>query len=291
MKLSAITLKLGRTVLTAKKQSPHIFFGLGVIGVVGSAILACRATLKLSETLDEIENDIKEVKELKEVGAAVQTKYPAEEWNKDAVYVYVKGGLKLAKLYAPAVVIGAASIACLTGSHIQLTRRNSALMAAYTALHSAYEEYRERVREQLGEDKERELYHGIKTEVVKEDGKNKEVKVIDPKAPSPYAKMFDEYSVNWKRDPELNRIFLQCQQEYANQLLRTRGHVFLNEIYDLLDVGRTRAGAVVGWVYQGSGDNYVDFGMFDCESSRFVNGWERSILLDFNVDGVIYDKI
>lgn len=280
-----ITRGFGRKVLTIKKQSPHIFFVAGVIGSVTSTVLACRATLKLEKTLDEIKADLHTVMELKN-DVDVEN-YDEIQYRKDVAYVYAMGGMELAKLYGPSVIIGAASVALLTGSHVQLTRRNGALMAAYAAVQEAYNEYRNRVRAELGDERELEIYRQGETNAVE----CAESKTRDPNSHSPYAVFFDEFSPNWEKDPELNRLFIQCQQTYANNLLRSRGHVFLNEIYDMLGVDRTRAGAVVGWVIGHDGDNYIDFGIFNPENSRFVNGMERSILLDFNVDGVIYDKI
>lgn len=275
-----------RQILVAKKESPHIFFVAGLIGTITSTVLACRATLKLEATLDEIKKDVDTVKALK-IDTPNQNNYPIETWERDAIYVYTKAGLKLTRLYAPSIIIGVVSISALTGSHIQLHKRNQALMAAYAMLEKAYNDYRNRVREELGEEKERELYHGVEIEKV---GKE-EAKVIDPNRWSAYAKFFDEGSSFWQKDPEGNRLYIQCQQNYANNLLRARGHVFLNEVYDMLGIERSKAGAVVGWVMGGEGDNYVSFGIFDIYNKPFVNGWERTILLDFNVDGVIYDKI
>lgn len=282
----SITRNVCRQILIMKKNSPHIFFGVGIVGAIASTVLACRATLKLEETLDEIKHDVDSVKKLKEP-KTYSNDYPVEEYNRDAVYVYAKGTFKLVRLYAPAVVVGSVSIACLTGSHVQLTRRNNALMAAYAILEKAYSDYRDRVREVVGESKELELYHGAQIEKVNKE----EVKVIDPNRWSPYAKFFDEGSIHWCKDPEINRLYIQCQQNYANNLLRARGHVFLNEVYDMLDVERSSAGQVVGWVMGGDGDNYISFGIFDVYNKPFINGWEATILLDFNVDGVVYDKI
>ena len=280
-----------RQILTFKRNSPHIFFGLGIAGTVTSTVLACRATLKLSEALDEAQNDINSVKQLKK--SYEQNKgssYPIEKYNNDLIYVHLKAGLNIGKLYGPSIIIGAASIAALTGSHVQLARRNSALMAAYAAVSKAYKDYRDRVREELGEEKELDIYHAARKEVIAELD-NKEVKVVNPNQWSPYAKFFDEACPRWQKDPELNRMFIQSNQNYANNLLIARGYLFLNEVYDMLGIDRTKAGQVVGWVIGEDGDNYIDFGMFDAYNSRFVNGWERSILLDFNVDGVIYDKV
>lgn len=287
---STIT-KLSRQMLIVKKNSPHIFFAAGVAGTVASTVLACRATLKLSATLDEIQKDIDVLKPNRGSNEVVNTEDAVVEHTR-TLYIYAHSGLKIAKLYGPSVLIGAASIGLLTGSHVQLTRRNSALLAAYAAVAKAYDDYRERVREELGVERELDIYHAAKTETVKDaDGNELEIKTADPNKYSPYAKFFDEYSDEWQRDPELNRMFVQCQQNYLNNRLKTFGHVFLNEAYDSLGIPRTRAGAVVGWLNNGDGDGYIDFGIFEAFNARFVNGPEQSILLDFNVDGVIYDKI
>jgi hypothetical protein len=163
--------------------------------------------------------------------------------------------------------------------------------AAYAATQKAFDEYRLRVKDALGEEKERDIRHSITLQdTVDENGKKVKVNVADPTTWSMYAVFFDEYSRNWQKNPELNRVYIQAQQEYANHLLHARGHVFLNEVYDMLGVPRRKAGQVVGWAL-GNGDNYIDFGIFEARNADFVNGWERSILLDFNVDGMIHDLI
>lgn len=286
-----ISLPIGRQILVMKKNSPHIFFTVGVVGAVGATILACRATLKLSDTLDEIQHDLDSVKEFKHSNTLALEPYQ-EEQSLDSLYVYLKASGRIAKLYAPAIIVGGVSIAFLTGSHVQLSRRNAALMAAYAALQQMFEEYRERVKADVGEEHEKDIYHGTQTKVLTdEDGNERNIRTAGPLGYSIYAKFFDEVSPNWQKDPEFNRMYIQCQQKYANDLLRSRGHVFLNEVYDMLGIDRTTAGSVVGWVMNGEGDNYISFGVFEMENAAFINGYERSILLDFNVDGIIYDKI
>jgi hypothetical protein len=283
---ASMALKLSRQVLIAKKNSPHIFFAAGVVGTIASTVLACRATLKLSETLDEIHKDVQVLEDLSPV------ERESEEFKLDTIYIYGKASLKLVRLYAPAAVVGVASIGMLTGSHVQLVKRNTALMAAYAAVQKAYDDYRDRVREQLGAERELDIYHAVETKkILDSDGKEVEVKVANPSKYSPYAKFFDEFSPHWQRDSELNRIYIQVQQNYANHRLNATGHVFLNEVYDSLGINRSTAGAVVGWVKEGDGDGYINFGIFEAMNAAFINGHEQSILLDFNVDGVIYDKI
>jgi gas vesicle protein len=287
MNLNALTRSFNRNVLIFKKQSPHIFFIGGIVGTVASTALACRATLKLSESLDKIKQDVDNLHSLKE-----DTNYPHDQYQKDLAVVYGRAALDITKLYAPSVIVGVASITALTSSHVTLAKRNTALMAAYSAVQEAYTNYRDRVRSELGEEKELDIYHATELQTVENgEGKKEVVKVSDPNKYSPYARFFDEVSPNWRKDPELNKLFIQCQQNYGNQLLQARGHLFLNEVYDMLGIDRSKAGAVVGWVIGKEGDNFVDFGIYEAFNSRFVNGWERSILLDFNVDGVIYDKI
>lgn len=284
-----LTQKVGRQLLIIRKNSPRSLFVVGMVGTVTSTVLACRATMKLDETLDDFKNDIDSVKDK---AANIPAKfYDRNQYNKDLARVYMQGTYKLTKLYAPALLIGGASLSALTGSHVTLTRRNTSLTAAYSALQMSYDAYRERVRQELNGDKELDIYHAIYKEDETVDGKIKELRKADPNRWSPYAKFFDEYNQNWQKSPEFNRIFIQAQQNYVNHLLQARGHVFLNEVYDQLGFDHTQAGAVVGWVIGQGGDNYIDFGMFENVSSKFVNGWERSIILDFNVDGVIYDKI
>lgn len=278
-----ITKTVSRQILVLQKHSPRILFVGGVGGVITSTVLACKATLKLPDVLDKVETSL-EVVRVNSDNDKVDRKQVASVYGR-AVY-------DVSKLYAPAVALGTLSIGALTGSHVTLTRRNAGLTAAYAAVSNSFDEYRARVRNEIGEDRERDIKNAIVVQDgLDEKGKKTKLATADPSKWSPYARFFDECSPNWQKNAETNRIFLQAQQNYANHLLRARGHVFLNEVYDMLGLERIQAGQVVGWVLDENGDNFIDFGMFEAHNSRFLNGWERSIILDFNVDGVIYDKI
>lgn len=287
MKLSKIvpqrvTNTFGRQMLKVKSNSPHILFGAGLVGVVAGTVLACRATLKANDALDELHSDVAAVKkDLRDT----------PDYRKDLTYAYMHGTVRIVRLYAPAVIVTGAGIAALTGSHVTLTKRNTALTAAYTGLQAAYDEYRARVRAEYGEQKELDIYHAATVEKVKEGNKAVEVRIADPNKFSAYARFFDEASTEWDKNADKNRFFITAQQNYLNHLLQARGHVFLNEAYDALGLERSSAGSVVGWILSEEGDNFIDFGIYEAFNARFVNGQERSILLDFNVDGVIYDKI
>lgn len=291
---TSITRSIARSILVSKKNSPHIFFVGGIAAVAGGTILACQATLKLEENLDEIKQDLKEVKTLNNsIGVMLNDRvYSEQDYYRALTTIYVKSAMKLGKLYGPAVIVGGVGIAALTGSHIQLARRNTALTATLAAVMKAFDEYRVRVAEEVGEKRELELHRAVKDQQAEINGKKQTVKVTDPDGWSPYAKEFDETNGNWRPNSEFNRVFIECQQRYMNDRLQARGHVFLNEVYDALGMEHTQAGALVGWVRDSEdGDNYVDYGLYLANSMGFINGSRHNIILDFNVDGVIYDKI
>ena len=297
---------LSKAGLQIKKHSPEILMGVGIVGTVASTVLACKATLKVNEILEEKNNTVEAIHKCLEDESLP---YTEEDSKKDLTIVYTQTGVKLAKLYAPAIAVGALSITSIVAGHKILKARNIAIAAAYAAVDKGFKDYRKRVVERFGEQLDKELRYNVKaTEVeektVDEKGKEKvEKKIVNTVNPedlsqiSEFARFFDESCPDWRKDSEFNLMYLRRQQDWANEKLKQKGHLFLNEVYDMLGINRTRAGQVVGWIYDENndkGDNFVDFGIYDINSERkraFVNGDERSILLDFNVDGVIYDKI
>jgi hypothetical protein len=298
----AIGRKLGEQQLLATEHAPKILFVGGVVGMVGSTVLACRATLKLDEVLDQIEGDkakAEQAKELVDSGAleSEQT-YTNEEYTKDLRIITIRGVGRIARLYTPAVLLGGASIFALTKSHNLLQERNVALTAAYVAVDTAFQNYRERVVDRFGQEVDDELrYDSEEIEVVDEETGEITSKVVATGAPgSAYARFYDEDSSrNWSVDPDMNMLFLRNVQNYCNDQLRANGHIFLNEVYAQLGLSHTPAGAIVGWRWnKGSGDDKVDFGIWDNSREgvkEFFNGREGAVLLDFNVDGPIWDKI
>lgn len=295
---------LGRAGLKLKKHSPEILVVSGVVGVVASAVMACKATTKLDAVLAESQDNVDKIKNyIEEKGYS--EKYTEEDGKKDLAIVYVQSGLKVAKLYAPAVAVGALSITAILAGHNITRKRNVALAAAYTAVDNAFKEYRGRVVERFGEALDKELRYNIKTKEVEEVVQNedgtetvitKKVDFIDT-MPSLYAKFFDETCLGWTKDHEYNVMTLRNQQKAANILLKKKGYLFLNDVYEMLGFERTKAGQIVGWLYDEknpNGDNYIDFGIWDVtkpDNRQFVNGHEKAILLDFNVDGEIIDYI
>lgn len=289
--------------LKAIKHSPEILAGVGVVGVVGSLVMACKATTKLSDILEDSKEQLDKIKEVA-ADPAYEEKYSQDDAKKDTTITYVQTAMKVTKLYAPSVILCASSLGCLLASNNILKKRNAALSAAYMTVDKSFKEYRKRVADRFGEEVEKEIRYNIKAEEitkVDEDGNEvtETVKVMDgtddPNSYSDYARFFDESCAAWQNDAEYNLTFLKAQQQYANDLLKAKGRLFLNEVYRMLGIDETKAGQVVGWVYNPdnpTGDNFVDFGIYNMQRERvraFVNGYEPNILLDFNVDGVIWN--
>lgn len=300
---NAVSLSCNKGMMKVAKHSPEILAGIGTVGVIASTVLACKATTKLSGILEETSESVNKVKEVAS-NPVYAEKYSAEDAQKDMTIIYVQSGVKILKVYLPAIALGTISLGCLLGSNNILRNRNAALSAAYLTVDKSFKEYRKRVVGRFGEQVEKEIRYNIKAEEVEgivfdEEGNETVVKetvnVMDPNLYSDYARLFDELNPNWSKSAEYNLMFLRAQQQYANDLLKSRGRLFLNEAYELLGIPKSKAGQIVGWVYDPKnpvGDNFVDFGIYDLTKERvraFVNGYEPAILLDFNVDGNIWD--
>lgn len=324
-----MTRAFGKAGLTCKKYAPEALVIAGIVGVVTSAVMACKATTKvndiieetkenthdlhlvataagLKESTDEFSNE--DIRKIDILSAKEDVKnYTAQDLKKDTTIIYTQTAVKFIKLYGPAVVLGALSITSILASNNILRKRNVALAAAYATVDKGFKEYRSRVVERFGKDIDRELKYNIKAKEIEETTKNakgkektvkKSIEVADVNEHSDYARFFDELCTGWKRDAEYNLTFLKHQQNYANEKLQKQGYLFLNDVYDMLGIPKTKAGQVVGWIYDEAHpdiyDNFVDFGIYDLYNEKardFVNGREKSILLDFNVDGNILDLI
>lgn len=299
-----ITRAFGKFGLILKKHSPEILVVAGVTGTIATTVIACKATTKAGEIIEKHRDEMDKIHTVSELE---NVDYTEEDKKQDTVRVYAQTAVGFMKLYGPSVVLGALSItSILAGTNI-LKKRNVALAAAYATVDKGFKEYRDRVVDRFGKEIDKELKYNIKakeieTTVTDSKGKEKTKKEIVEAATiheeSDYAKFFDESCAGWTKDPEQNLMFIKLQQSHANDLLQKRGYLFLNEVYKMLGIPVTRAGQCVGWIYDESGvhggDNYVDFGIYDLSNERkraFVNGTERSILLDFNVDGDILDML
>jgi hypothetical protein len=288
---AAVTSKTAVALFKARKNSPHILFGAGVVGFGATVYLAVRATNKVSQKVDDaallkVDADLRQVK------------------------LDLAGDI--AKQYALPLAVGLASLGCFGGAHYILNKRNGVLLVAYGALDRAYSQYRKAVSDEVGEEREREIYHGVEAQESREKMANGTEKVTQVKGVrrannrSPYAVCFDEQSHLWTREPGMNEHILEIKRAQANDKFMTHGHLFLNEVYDLLGLPRSQQGAVVGWIYDPQNqrsdaadiprDNFVTFGLWlndpdYIDDIHANNHSAMGIWLDFNVDGVIWDKI
>ena len=286
MNLGIVTRLAGRAGLVLSKHAPTILTAAGTVGFIGTTVLASKATLKVEETIAEETALLVKVHEAQEAG-----KLSDKDATHDKVVLYSRMSTKLVKLYAPALILGAASIASLATGHGIMLKRNASLAAAYAAVDQAFKTYKKKVESKFGKDAVLEALSSVATEDLTKDEMTVE-SVAAVNDVSPYGVIFDDTNVNWSADEDLAMLHLKCQQQYANDILNTRGHIFLNEVYKMLGFPHTPAGAVTGWV-KGNGDDFVDFNIFDGmfegedQNGRTVTKWA----LDFNVDGVMYDKI
>lgn len=299
---NVVTSNIGRKVLVTQKHSPVVLLGVGVTGFVATVILACRATVKMDDILKEAEKKDWEADHARRLSDAGQTKteYTDEDVKKDKLTVRVQAAIKIARLYAPAVVVGVVTIGALTSSHVILTRRNAGLTAAYALVDKGFKEYRARVVDEFGREKDNEFRFGVVEKTIGVDTDEgiveKTIRGADPKTflngRSMYARIFDESNIRWQRQYGYNATWLGMQEKYANDLLQRKGKVFLNDVYKMLGFDEMPYGQLVGWI-KGEGDDYITFGILEDEvrGMEFISGDERSIILDFNVDGVIWDRI
>ena len=290
--------KLGRLVnkagMTVKKHSPEILVGAGVVGMIVTTVMACKATTKVEGIIADTKEDIDVIHDAVGREDAKYSEYSEEDAKKDLTIVYARTGVKLAKNYAPSIVLGAASITCILAGHNILKKRNAALAVAYTAVDKSFKEYRSRVIERFGEGMDKELKYNLKAKeieeiVVDEKGKEKKVKksVNVAEDVSQYSVIFEPGNPVWA-DPAYNENFITAQETYLNNLLQARGFVFLNEVYDILGFDMTKAGQVVGWVYKKQepiGDNIIEITRIPIVNED----GDEVLLLDFNVDGNIWE--
>ena len=296
----------GKAEFTIKKNSPEILLGAGIVGFVGTVVLACRATCRADEVLEFHRRKIKDIEDAKEIADADpegEMSYDIEIYRQDKAIRYLKTTGSLAKLYAPTVAVGTLSLACILTSRNIMQKRYLGVVAAYNGLSAAFEEYRKRVRDEYGEGLDKHFRYGTTYEelpVYDENGKKTKEKEQVEKTETgtvmqtdDSCRFFDSSNPNWDKNPAFSMMWLRGQQNILNDILHTRGHVFLNEVYDALGFPHTPQGAVLGWI-DGEGDNCIDFGLYDQNKEnvrRFVNGVDNVIMLEFNHDGVIWDRI
>lgn len=299
-------INLSKVGFAVQKHSPEILMGMGMAGTICSIVSACKRTLKVIDIVNDHKETISEIEKVMEDDVIVASEGLTEDdKNKAISATYIKTGLKIIQCYAVPALLTTLSLGAMLQSHNILKKRNVALASAYLTLDEAFKGYRKRVENRFGSEVEKEIRYDltpekIKTEEVDENGKkHKKNEVIEKLNGnvSGYARVFDKNNSLFEGDPDFDAFFLKNQQNYANDLLKAKGRLFLNDVYELLGFDKTKAGQIVGWVYDKNnevGDNYVDFGIFDTDNKNaddFFRGLSDFIILDFNVDGNILSEM
>jgi hypothetical protein len=280
----AITRAIGTTALKTQKNSPTLLFVAGVAGFGATVFLACKATMKVESILTDHEKDMLDInrQEYKQNGAH------DGDWDRERRHVTLKTWTRLGKEYAPAAVCGVVSIACLTKSHKILGERNAQLTAAYVGLQKFLESYRGRVRQEIGKEKERDVYYASTPVELVQDTPEGPKKIFGskPGQRSPYSQIFDDNNSNWQDANEFNLNFIRIQEQLLTDKLRAQGSLMLNEVYDRLDLPRTPTGALCGWVIgHPDSDDFVEIEVVP------MHDYHGTLMLDFNVAGMVYDML
>lgn len=306
--MNKATRSLNKVKWTFKKYSPEILIVGGVVGTVVTTVMACKATTKLEDILEDgrakeaelidLAENSEELNKVTESGEIIN-EYTEEDLKKDLAVTKLQTGLKVARLYAPAVGVGVMSVAAILGGYKIIHTRNVALTAAYNVVNQGFKDYRKRVVDRFGEELDKELRYGLQAKEVEETVVNEDGTEITMKKPvtiidSPYAFLYGEGNTGYTKDAGKNKVFLIQMQNWWNDKLKAEGVVTLNQVLSSLGFQQTQDGLVVGWIYDKNnekGDNFIDFGMFEATKNcdRFNEGLEPSIWLDFNVDGNIYE--
>ena len=302
MKINTKTLRKSfkKAQLTVRKHSPEILMVAGVIGTVAGAVMACKETLELEDVLDECKHEKMELEEQ----YAMSEEYSEDALKKDQVKLTIKQAVKIVKLYAPSVIMEVTSIGVIFASNDIMRKRNASMAAAYATLNSMYKRYRQNVIESYGEEVDKDMRFGVKHEKVTEideDGNKVKIdaRIVDldntALAISDYSRFFQMGCKGFDASSgRYNLLYLKGIQAMFNNKLIADGYVMLNDVYRELGFDTIPEGWSIGWVYDETnpiGDNYIDFGLYEArnKNQRAVNDWEPVILMDFNVDGNLYE--
>ena len=299
---------LMKTKLKFSRRAPDILLVTGIAGVVGSAVMACVATVKATDILEETKESLAEAKKNDEENVLLEQRTPSER-RKDIAVIYAKTGAALAKLYLPSVIAGGFSIFCIVRSNGRLKKQNKELAAAYTALGAAYAEYRRRVVKALGEDADDELYSGVKKKEVEieatdpetgEVTKKKDIlDVVEDVSLSPYVIFFDRSNPYYEDALNGNLLFLDCAVKKAQIIAEARSSLeepmplFLNEFCEMIGAKKKPDGQRAGWLFDRENrdiDNAIDARIRVVKKPDGYGGYSDVIMLDPNVDGDVLER-
>lgn len=316
MSIFSSAAKFGSNLIQKVKfRSPELLIGAGVVGLVGAAVVAVRRGVRWhSAAKAEIVHDLETIKK-----AEGSPQYTREDKVQDYARVIGKGVWSFTQIYGPSVAAGVASVVSILAGTGVLKGRLAAMTSAAATAKVALERYRSRVREKLGEDADYEFAYEVsakKAKIKHEDGTKESLVTYhlvpssgEWMAASPYSRLWDENAMEWCANRDIQFLTLRSLENHFNQELNARGVVFLNDVYKALGLPMSKDAALVGWIkdYEKPkmaklaaelgrvpGDGMISFGVFENESPSaraYLAGDDNRVVLDFNVDGVIYDLI
>lgn len=297
----SITTAFYTGVARISKHAPTILSVTASAGVIATGYLAWKAGTRFEDVEGRDWDRRKEC--LRNADTIPDEDVPKIERKNRILFI-----LDTVRTVAPAAIVGAATITMIYFSNSISKKRLAAMGAAYATLQSAFDGYKRTMVEALGKESVDKIIKPklpnvgkSAEEILSSDNKSDAANVSDAvvnslKALSPYARIIaEESSTCWDPNEDYTSQNLAAVQLWANRRLERKGHLFLNEVFDQLGLSRTREGAVVGWLKNGEGDNYVSFGDFDASVYRVPSDdytrVDSNFIVDFNVDGVIWDRI
>lgn len=316
MSIFSSAVKVGSDLIQKVKfRSPELLIGAGVVGLVGAAVVAVRRGVRWHTAAKaEIVHDLETIKK-----AEGSPQYTREDRVRDYAQVIGKGVWSFTQIYGPSVAVGVASVVSILAGTGILKGRLAAMTSAAATAQAALERYRSRVREKLGDDADYEFAYEVsakKAKIKHEDGTKESLVTYhlvpssgEWMAASPYSRLWDENAMEWCANRDIQFLTLRSLENHFNQELNARGVVFLNDVYKALGLPMSKDAALVGWIkdYEKPkmaklaaelgrvpGDGAISFGVFENESPSaraYLAGDDNRVVLDFNVDGVIYDLI
>ena len=281
-----VTRALGSLKLGAVEHAPELLTVGGTVGMIATVVTACKATLEFQEVLkvhnermaklDAIEID-------RTAAGHVVNEADAIDIPETRMGIWVETAKSAVKIYYKPAILGLLSVSAFMGATGIFKKRYLSMAGAFIQLFDENKALKSELERARTGKEEIDAHVDTETGEVIEDGTST---VSPEERECMFSRFFDESNPNWEKSSEANRIFLQNTERFANNRLHMNGHLFFNELLDMLGYEKTQTGQMFGWIDDGS-EWQIDFGIFNANSKakrRFVNGIERSILLTFNVD-------
>ena len=233
---------------SATKHSPEILTAIGIAGMIGTTVMAVTATPKALRLIDKAEKD--EDRKLTKVEVVKVT------W----------------KQYLPATVTGVVSIGCLIGANSVHAKRNAALATAYQLSTTAYNEYRDKVVETIGEKKEKTIHDKVAAERIEKNPVSQNQVIITGNGTSLcYDAAADRYF-----ESSIDRIKRAVNDLNYRMISGAEMSISLNEFYTAIGLKQTPLGEQLGW--------RIDKGQIDINfSSQLTDDDRPCIVIEYLV--------